>query len=323
MKILIIGGTGTISYEITKLLEKNKKNKLTLVNRKKKKKSISKNTKIIKCDYRDLKNKIKYLEFDYDVVVNFIVYNKKNIVNDYRLFQNRTKLYVFISTASVYRNKKKSIITENSISDENRWWYQREKIKCEKYLIQKYKKYKFPILIIRPGHIYNENILPVSIWSYGIDLINYFLKTRNAFVFENNHPWSIMHSKDFAANFNNILKNRKKFIGKIINICGEKITNWKKIYKTYANILKIKKINFLILKNNKLKYLPKEMYYQIVSDRSKFYVFSNKKIKSLAGHFQDNTSLKSGLLKCIEKNRTFLTKKNINKKIIDQLKKAT
>jgi nucleoside-diphosphate-sugar epimerase len=322
MKFLIIGGTGTISYEFVKLLSKDKSNFISLINRGKRKRIIQKNIKIIKCNYKNINNKKKYLEHDYDVVINFIVYKKKDIINDYKLFKKRTKLYIFISSASVYQNVKKTIITEDSSANERRWWYQNEKIKCEQYLLQKSVNDKFPILIIRPGHIYDENVIPVSIWKHGLDLINYLLKKKEAFVFEQDNSWSIMHSKDFAENFINIIKNKDLCVGKIINICSIKIITWRKIYKIYAAILKIKIINFNIFKNNKLKKLPEDIYYQIVSDRSKFYIFSNKKIISLTGSFREKISLKKGLEECIKKNYYIIKNKKINLKLIKALKKA-
>lgn len=323
MKILIIGGTGTISYEFVKLLSKNKSNFITLINRGKRKKKIPKNIKIIKCNYKKIYDKKKYLEYNYDVVINFIIYKKKDIISDYNLYKNRTKLYIFISSASVYQNNKNKIINEGHLANERRWWYQNEKIKCEQYLLKKFVNNKFPILIIRPGHIYDKNSLPVSIWKSGLSLINYLLKTKEAFIFEKDNPWSIMHSKDFAENFNNILKNKDLCIGKILNICSKKITSWKNIYKIYADILKIKKINFIVFQNKKLKKLPEDIYYQIISDRSKFYIFSNKKIKALTGIFREKISLNQGLKECIKNNYSLIKNRKINFKLINSLKKAT
>ena len=322
MKILIIGGTGTISYDVTMHLAKNKKNFLTLVNRKLKKKKIYKNIKIIKLNYHNLKQKLTLLDNNYDIVINFIAYKKKHAQFDYELFKNRTKLYIFISTASVYRNNKK-IINEESKADENRWIYQREKIRCEKYLLQKFKKNKFPVLIIRPGHIYSQNILPVSLWSYGIDLVINLIKTGNAYIFENNNSWSIMHSKDFAINFVNLIKNKNKCLGQIINIGSKKITNWKKIYKTYQKILSLKKINFKIIKNKKITILPNKIKKQIITDRNKFYVFNINKIKLITGTFVEKTSLKKGLEKSLKYNWQIIKKNNLNQKLINNLDKAT
>lgn len=131
-----------------------------------------------------------------------------------------------------------------------------------------------------------------------------------------------MHSKDFAENFNNILKNKDLCIGKILNICSKKITSWKNIYKIYADILKIKKINFKIFQNKKLKKLPEDIYYQIISDRSKFYIFSNKKIKTLTGIFREKISLNQGLKECIKNNYSLIKNRKINFKLINSLKKA-
>lgn len=41
----------------------------------------------------------------YDVVAQFIAYTAEDVERDIRLFRNKTKQYIFISSASAYQNR--------------------------------------------------------------------------------------------------------------------------------------------------------------------------------------------------------------------------
>jgi nucleoside-diphosphate-sugar epimerase len=104
MKVLFIGGTGIISMAITKQLATNPKFELYLLNRGNRNGDLPSNVKIIKGDInneQEIAEKIKDLSFD--VVCNFIAFVPKHLERDFNLFKNKTKQYIFISSASAYQ----------------------------------------------------------------------------------------------------------------------------------------------------------------------------------------------------------------------------
>ena len=91
MKVLFIGGTGTISMAITRELAK-RGSELYLLNRGNRSNELPENAKLINADINDeelVKEKIKDLEFD--AVCDFIAFVKEQVERDYRLYLLKQK----------------------------------------------------------------------------------------------------------------------------------------------------------------------------------------------------------------------------------------
>ena len=128
MRILLIGGTGTISSAITRQLAASGHD-LWLLNR------------------GSRKNEVPSL-----------------VERDIKLFRGRTKQYVFISSASAYHKPAAShVITEGTVLANPYWQYSRDKIACEERLMREYAETGFPVTIVRPSHTYCERAVPVSV----------------------------------------------------------------------------------------------------------------------------------------------------------------
>ena len=123
MKVLFIGGTGIISMAITKLLAANKKFELYLLNRGNRNTDLPSNVKIIQGDVnndKDLEAKFKDLTFD--AVCNFIAYVPQQVERDYTLFKNKTKQYIFISSASAYQKPLSNYLITEGTPVANPYW---------------------------------------------------------------------------------------------------------------------------------------------------------------------------------------------------------
>lgn len=123
MKVLFIGGTGIISMAITKLLAANKKFELYLLNRGNRNTDLPSNVKIIQGDVnndKDLEAKFKDLTFD--AVCNFIAFVPQQVERDYNLFKNKTKQYIFISSASAYQKPLSNYLITEGTPVANPYW---------------------------------------------------------------------------------------------------------------------------------------------------------------------------------------------------------
>ena len=157
MKILIIGGTGTISTAISRRLAESG-HELYLLNRGNSNNALPSNVKFIKADINDEKATSESLgDMKFDVVCDFIGFVKPQLERDFRLFAGKTKQFVYISSASAY-NKLPSdhVITEGTSLANPFWEYSRNKIQCEEYLMKLYRDEGFPVTIVRPSHTYCE-----------------------------------------------------------------------------------------------------------------------------------------------------------------------
>lgn len=102
MKALFIGGTGTISMAITRKLAEQG-HELYLINRGNRNEDLPEGIKVITADINneaDVAEKIKDLSFD--VVCDFIGFVKPQLERDYRLFNGKTRQFMYISSASAH-----------------------------------------------------------------------------------------------------------------------------------------------------------------------------------------------------------------------------
>ena len=136
MRILFIGGTGTISSAITQQLAATE-HELWLLNRGNRKAEVPANVKQIVADINDEEAVLKQIgDMQFDSVCDFIGFVPAQVERDYRLFAGRTRQYVYISSASAYNKPARNyIINEGTTLANPHWQYSRDKIACEELLI--------------------------------------------------------------------------------------------------------------------------------------------------------------------------------------------
>ena len=164
MKILMIGGTGTISSAITRQLAESD-NELWLLNRGTRKHEVPASVKQIIANIDDEAEVLRQIgDTQFDAVCEFIGFLPSQVERDIRLFKGRTRQYVYISSASAYNKPAAShIISEGTTLANPYWEYSRNKIACEELLMKAYREEGFPVTIIRPSHTYCERSVPVSV----------------------------------------------------------------------------------------------------------------------------------------------------------------
>ena len=164
MKILLIGGTGTISMAVSKLLL-SQGHTLYLVNRGSRSHTLTGDIIELKADINEeasVSSLIKDLSFD--VVADFIAFTKDQLARDYRLFQGKTRQFIYISSASAYQKPLSDYrINEGTPLANPYWEYSRNKIAGEDYLMELYRDSGFPVTIIRPSHTYCERSVPLGV----------------------------------------------------------------------------------------------------------------------------------------------------------------
>lgn len=169
MKALFIGGTGTISMAITRMLAGNPDWEFYLLNRGNRIEQIPQGVHVIQSDIQDeasVAEKLSGMQFD--VVADFIAFVPEHIERDIRLFAGKTKQYIFISSASAYQKPLSDFrITESTPLCNPYWQYSRDKIACEERLMREYRENGFPVTIVRPSHTYGDTSVPVALHGAG------------------------------------------------------------------------------------------------------------------------------------------------------------
>ena len=115
MKALFIGGTGTISSEISALCVRQGW-QLTLLNRGNARERVPAGAETVTCDICDEKQVLAALgDRTFDVVADFIAFTPEHVERDIRLFKGRCAQYIFISSASAYMKPLPSpVVTEST-----------------------------------------------------------------------------------------------------------------------------------------------------------------------------------------------------------------
>ncbi len=303
MKILFIGGTGTISTAISEQLL-NMGHQLYLINRGNRNDILPNGAFFLTTDINDeekVAGLIKNLTFD--VVADFIAFTPDQLERDYRLFKDKTKQFIFISSASAYQKPLVHYnITESTPLVNPYWQYSRNKIACEEYLMQLYRNNGFPITIVRPSHTYDKRSIPVGIHGEkgSWQVIKRILDGKPVIIHgDGTSLWTLTHTRDFAKGFIGLLSNIHA-IGEAVQITSDESLTWNQIYNCIADSLN-KPLNAIHISS---EFLSACCYFDtlggLIGDKSNTVVFDNSKIKRLVPGFTATTRFDEGIKECVE-----------------------
>jgi len=305
MKILFIGGTGIISMAITKALSTSSKYELYLLNRGNRNNDLPSNIKIIKGDINneeEIAEKIKDLSFD--VVCNFIAFVPKHLERDYNLFKNKTKQYIFISSASAYQKPLSNyIITEGTPVANPYWEYSRNKIACEEFLMKKYRDEKFPVTIVRPSHTYDERSVPLGVHGKNgsWQVIKRMKEGKGVIIHgDGTSLWTMTHNSDFAKAFIGLLGNIHA-LGETFHITSDESLTWNQIYQSIANALGVELKAYHVSSEFLHEVGPEyDFLGSLIGDKANSVVFDNNKVKRAVPDFIATKRFDEGVKETIE-----------------------
>lgn len=303
MKVLFIGGTGTISTAISRQLLAAG-HELYLLNRGNRNAILGSQIHSIVADIReeaDVAAKLKGMKFD--VVCDFIGFVPEQVERDYRLFKGKTKQYMYISSASAYHKPLKDYrITEGTTLANPYWQYSQDKIACEDFLFKKYREESFPITIIRPSHTYDERSIPVAVHGNGgsWQVIKRMLEGKQVLIQgDGTTLWTLTHNSDFAKGFIGLMGNAHA-IGEAFQITNDESVTWNQIYQVIADILDVELKPYYVSSTYLASVSDYDYTGSLIGDKSNTVVFDNSKLKAAVPGLSMNVSLKEGLLSTIE-----------------------
>lgn len=284
MKALFIGGTGTISSAITRLIAQSQEWELYLLNRGTRNNELPQNVRTIIADINDEAMVAKLLEdMTFDVVCDFIGFETQQVERDIRLFKNRTKQYIYISSASAYQKPLSSpYITEGTPLANPHWQYSRNKTACEELLMKEYRSEGFPITIIRPSHTYCERSIPVAVHgSKGSwQVLKRMIEGKPVIIpGDGTSLWTLTHNSDFAKAFVGIMGN-KHAIGETFHITSDESLTWNQIHEIVASALGVE-LKAYHVASDLLAYAGKKYDLEgtLLGDKAHSVIFDNTKVK--------------------------------------------
>jgi nucleoside-diphosphate-sugar epimerase len=304
MKALFIGGTGTISTEISKKLAREGHD-LYLINRGKRNHLLASfDINYLTCDIND-EDKVAQLidEHEFDVVVDFIAFVPHQLERDYRLFRGKTKQFIFISSASAYQKPLSDYRIDEGTPLSNPYWqYSRDKIACEEYLTKLYREEGFPITIVRPSHTYCERRIPVGLYGNKSSwaVASRMLRGKQVIVHgDGTSLWTMTQSRDFAVAFTGLMGNIHA-IGEAVNITSDESLTWNQIYQALANALGVEYKPYYVASTFLDKASNNDYFSPLIGDKANTVVFDNAKIKRLVPEFNATIRFDQGVKETVE-----------------------
>lgn len=303
MKILLIGGTGTISMAITRLLA-GQGHELYLLNRGNRNSDLPDNVRTIIADISNEEETAKKLEgMNFDCVGEFIGFVPEQLERDFRLFNGRTKQFIYISSASAYQKPPHGYrITEETPLENPYWEYSRNKKACEEYLFERYRNEGFPVTIVRPSHTYDERSVPLGVHGNGgsWQVVRRIMDGRPVIIHgDGSSLWTITHNSDFAKAYVGLIGNPKA-IGEAFHITSDESISWNEIYKAIADALGVELRPCYVSSQTLADLSDYDFVGSLIGDKSNSVVFDNSKVKALVPDFRAEVSAKEGIRRTVE-----------------------
>lgn len=299
-EILVVGGTGVISYAVVNEALKQGF-KVTCINRgKSKSQKLDSSVEVIVSDYRD-RNKIESAieGKHFDLVLDVLCFDESDIEYSVSLFGNHCDQYMFFSSAEAYNKPK----YENVIHDEevemvnSNWSYSIGKANCEKKLIELASNYTFKYTIIRPAITYGNTRIPYGFMpSYGYHgtIIQRILNKKPLILFNGGENYAtITRVEDFAIGLVGLIGNPKAF-NQAFHISGDEFVTWKDVLDSLGTVLGVAPIYVSVDSAFIGQEMP-NLREQIVGGRSYSQRLDNSKLKDAVPGFKTNIALKEGL----------------------------
>lgn len=298
MKVLLIGGTGTISSAVvSRLLSQG--NTVTMLNRGNH--PLPEGVELIRADIHD-EERVKELlsSRHFDSVCEFTGFTPDEAERDIRLFTGKTEQLIYISSASAYQKPIHALpITEETPLENPFWAYSRNKAASEAVYREAFEKNQFPVTVVRPSHTYNEKRVPVAFhgskgqWQ----ILERILQGKPVIVpGDGTSLWTATFNTDFAVGFAGLVGNAKA-VGEAFHITTDEVLSWDEIYRV---------IGKAVGAEARLVHIPSEVLArdddrgmdlcgQLLGDKANSVLFDNGKIKSFVPEFSCKVRMADGI----------------------------
>jgi nucleoside-diphosphate-sugar epimerase len=300
MKILFIGGTGTISSACAELAVA-RGFELTLLNRGSR--PTGPGVRQIKADIADTAATAKALgEERWDAVVDYITFTPAEIEQRIGLFRERTAQFIFISSASAYQKPLASFpITESTPLVNPFWDYSRNKIACEERLLRELREENFPATIIRPSWTYDGKRITVPVNSpKNFTVVDRLRRGQPVIVpGDGTSLWTMTHNTDFAKGLVGLLGHRGT-IGHAFHITSDEALTWNQIYETVAEAAGAPKPKLVHIASDFITACLPEFAGGLHGDKAHSAVFDNSKIKHFVPDYVATTRFRDGMARSVK-----------------------
>jgi nucleoside-diphosphate-sugar epimerase len=276
---------------------------LTLLRRGQRTADLPENIRTIAADAKDEAAVAEALgSQSFDAVVDWIAFTAADVERDIRLFRERTRQFVFISSASAYQKPVGHyLITESTPLANPYWQYSRDKIACEERLLKAYREEGFPVTIVRPSLTYGDTQIPLAVnsWEKSWTAVDRMRRGKKVIVpGDGSSLWVITHNSDFAVGLVGLLGHQQA-IGHAFHITSDEVMTWDQFYRITAQAAGAEARIVHIPSDFVGACLPEEVG-SLTGDKAVSVVFDNSKIKRFVPGYCARIPFAEGIQRTIE-----------------------
>ena len=303
MRVLFIGGTGLISSACSDLAVAQGIELWVLNRAASSRYQPPRDARVligdVHGDERDLARLLG--ETTFDAVVDWIAYTPDDIERDIRLFAGRTGQFLFISSASAYQTPPEHyLITEETPLDNPFWQYSRDKIACERRLIEEHRRHAFPVTIVRPSHTYGPSQIPLAIgsWQHPYTVVERMRQGRPVIVHgDGSSLWVVTWNADLAVGLVGLL-GREDALGQAFHITSDEVLTWNQITAEVGRALGVEP-DIVHVPSDLIAAYDADSAGGLFGDKTHSVVFDNTKIKRFVPGFGCRVPFREGVRRSI------------------------
>ena len=242
-------------------------------------------------------------DIKFDCVCEFIGFVPEQVERDFRLFRDKTKQYIYISSASAYQKPPAdAVITESTPLANPYWQYSRDKIACEEYLMKQYRESGFPVTVVRPSHTYDERSVPLGVHGKNgsWEVVRRIMAGKPVIIHgDGTSLWTITHNSDFAKAYAGLCGNIHA-IGQAYHITSDERVTWNQIYQCIADTLGVK-LNAVHIPSDFLAAVSDyDLTGSLIGDKANSVIFDNSKIKHAVPGFTATVRADQGIRNTVQ-----------------------
>jgi nucleoside-diphosphate-sugar epimerase len=236
LRVLYVGGTGTISWSCVKASVERGHEVFVLNRGKSLLRELPREAKLLQGDAQDGRSLAEATAgHRFDAVVNFVSFTPEHARDAAAAFRGRVGQYVHISTAALYQKPPRRVpYLESTPRHSPGSPYAYRKIAAENVLLEAYESEGFPVTIVRPSHTYDDVHPPLpGDWTI-VERIE-----RGAEIVvpgDGTSLWTLTHAEDFAIGLLGLLGNPFA-VGEAFHITSDFVYNWNQIYEMFASAM--------------------------------------------------------------------------------------
>lgn len=233
---------------------------------------------------------------EWDAVVQFLAFVPGDVERDLRVFAGRVGQYVLISSATVYqRPSRRVFLTEEAPLGNAHSAYARNKIACEEALRT---STGVPWTIVRPTQTYDERRLPVAVHTGRPGaVLQRMLAGKPVLVHgDGESVWTVTWSADFAVGLVGLLGNVDAH-GRAVHITADEPLTWNQMYATIGDVIGVQP-HLLHVSSDMLVALRPELEASLLGDKATSVVFDTTLVHTLVPGYRPATVFGDGVARC-------------------------